>query len=99
MHEQYQVQACHKGERAMTGRLIGLAMLIASAGAGAEVTDADAAGFGVLHERTVPLAPDAAYARFVDEVIDHYVHAARHEQSEYDRIVTDWDINRGFERA
>ena len=51
----------------MTGRLIGLAMLIASAGAGAEVTDADAAGFGVLHERTVPLAPDAGYARFVGE--------------------------------
>ena len=34
-----------------------------------------------------------------DEVVDHYVHAARWEQSEYDRVVTDWEIARGFERA
>ncbi len=34
-----------------------------------------------------------------DEVIDHYVHAARWEQREYDRVVTDWEISRGFERA
>lgn len=34
-----------------------------------------------------------------DDVIDHYVHAARHEQSEYDRVVTDWEVRRGFERA
>jgi len=36
---------------------------------------------------------------FGDEVIDHYVHAARWEQSEYDRVVTDWEVARGFERA
>jgi glutamine synthetase len=36
---------------------------------------------------------------FGDDVIDHYVHAARWEQSEYDRRVTDWEISRGFERA
>ena len=36
---------------------------------------------------------------FGDEVIDHYVHAARWEQIEYDRRVTDWEVNRGFERA
>ena len=36
---------------------------------------------------------------FGDEVIDHYVHAARWEQVEYDRRVTDWEVNRGFERA
>ncbi|MGI9317336.1 MAG: glutamine synthetase family protein [bacterium] len=36
---------------------------------------------------------------FGDEVVDHYVHAARWEQSEYDRVVTDWEIARGFERA
>lgn len=35
---------------------------------------------------------------FGDEVVDHYVHAARWEQSEYDRRVTDWEIARGFER-
>ena len=34
-----------------------------------------------------------------DDVIDHYVHAARWEQREYDRVVTDWEIARGFERA
>ncbi len=27
------------------------------------------------------------------------VHAARWEQAEYDRRVTDWDVARGFERA
>ena len=36
---------------------------------------------------------------FGDDVIDHYVHAARWEQSEADREVTDWDVRRGFERA
>ena len=38
-------------------------------------------------------------AAFGDEVVDHYVHAARWEQSECDRRVTDWDLARGFERA
>ena len=38
-------------------------------------------------------------AAFGDGVIDHYVHAARWEQSEADREVTDWDLTRGFERA
>ncbi|MGO1120069.1 glutamine synthetase family protein [Rhodovibrionaceae bacterium A322] len=36
---------------------------------------------------------------FGDEVIDHYVHAASWEQGEYDRRVTDWEVNRMFERA
>lgn len=34
-----------------------------------------------------------------DEVIEHYLHAGRWEQSEYDRRVTDWEVSRGFERA
>ena len=34
-----------------------------------------------------------------DAVVDHYVHAARWEQEEYDRRVTDWEVQRGFERA
>ena len=38
-------------------------------------------------------------AAFGDDVIDHYVHAARWEQTEYDRRVTDWEVARGFERA
>ncbi|MFQ5623084.1 MAG: glutamine synthetase family protein [Paracoccaceae bacterium] len=36
---------------------------------------------------------------FGDEVIDHYHHAAMWEQSEYDRVVTDWEIHRGFDRG
>ncbi len=36
---------------------------------------------------------------FGDEVVDHYVHAARWEQAESDRRVTDWDRARGFERS
>jgi glutamine synthetase len=38
-------------------------------------------------------------AAFGDAVVDHYVHAARWEQAECDRRVTDWDLARGFERA
>ena len=38
-------------------------------------------------------------AAFGDDVIDHYVHAAKWEQSELDRRVTDWEIARGFERS
>ncbi len=34
-----------------------------------------------------------------EDVVDHYVHAARHEQSEYDSRVTDWEVSRGFERS
>ncbi|HMB47055.1 MAG TPA: glutamine synthetase family protein [Afifellaceae bacterium] len=36
---------------------------------------------------------------FGSEVIDHYIHAAKWEQFEYDRRVTDWEVSRGFERA
>lgn len=32
------------------------------------------------------------------DVLEHYVHTARWEQSEYDRRVTDWELHRGFER-
>jgi glutamine synthetase len=38
-------------------------------------------------------------AAFGEEVIDHYHHAAQWEISEQDRVVTDWDLKRGFERA
>lgn len=36
---------------------------------------------------------------FGDDVVDHYTRAARWEQEEYDRRVTDWEVARGFERA
>ena len=34
-----------------------------------------------------------------DWVVDHYVRAAEVEQEEFDRVVTDWEVARGFERA
>lgn len=34
-----------------------------------------------------------------DEVVDHYVRAAQWEQEEYDRVVTQYEVQRGFERA
>jgi glutamine synthetase len=41
---------------------------------------------------------EAMRAAMGDEVVDHYVHAARWEIGESDRVVTDWDLGRGFER-
>lgn len=34
-----------------------------------------------------------------DDVIDHYTRAAEVEIEEFERVVTDWEIARGFERA
>jgi glutamine synthetase len=34
-----------------------------------------------------------------DDVVDHYTRCAEWEQEEFDRVVTDWEIARGFERA
>ncbi len=42
---------------------------------------------------------EALRAAFGDDVIDHYLHAGRWEQAEYDRRVTDWERLRFFERA
>ena len=36
---------------------------------------------------------------FGDDVVDHYVRAAEWEQEEHDRVVTDWEVTRGFEQA
>lgn len=38
-------------------------------------------------------------AAFGGEVVDHYVRAARWEVEEQNRVVSDWEIARGFERA
>jgi len=37
-------------------------------------------------------------AAFGDDVVDHYVHAARWEIEEQNRVVSDWEVKRGFER-
>lgn len=42
---------------------------------------------------------DAMRAAFGDAVIEHYLHAARWEQSEHDRMVTDLERQRMFERG
>ncbi|MEO0544212.1 MAG: glutamine synthetase family protein [Pseudomonadota bacterium] len=34
-----------------------------------------------------------------DDVVDHYTRCAHWEQEEFDRVVTDWEIARGFEKA
>ncbi len=36
---------------------------------------------------------------FGDDVVDHYVRAGQWEQEDYDRVVTDYEVARGFERA
>ena len=38
-------------------------------------------------------------AAFGEDVVEHYLHTGRWEQSEYDRRVTDWERRRNFERA
>ena len=44
---------------------------------------------------------DSAFLRGAlgDDVVDHYTRAALWEIEEQDRIVTDWEVTRGFERA
>ncbi len=43
-------------------------------------------------------ASAVARAAFGDEVVDHYVHAARVEVDAFNAAVTDWERYRGFER-
>ncbi|GAB4267520.1 MAG: glutamine synthetase family protein [Pararhodobacter sp.] len=47
------------------------------------------------------LTDGSAWARAAlgDDVVDHYVRAARWEIQETDRVVTDFELRRGFERA
>ena len=53
-----------------------------------------------LREALVALADCAPLrAAFGDGVIEHYLHAGRWEQSEYDKRVTDWELCRMFERG
>ena len=45
------------------------------------------------------LASDMLREAFGDEVVRHYARAAEWEIEEFDRVVTDYEIARGFERA
>lgn len=63
-------------------------------------------GAGTGHiPRTLGAAADAAEgsamlrAALGDGVVEHYVHAARWEIEEQNRVVSDWELARGFERA
>jgi glutamine synthetase len=47
----------------------------------------------VLLERS-----ELARESFGDRVVEHYLHAARLEQDAFDRAVTDWELQRNFER-
>ena len=42
---------------------------------------------------------DMLKAAFGEDVVAHYHRCAEWEQEEFDRVVTDWEIARGFERA
>jgi len=53
-----------------------------------------------LRDATASLRGSAMLrAAMGDDVIDHYTRAAEWEQEEFDKVVTDWEIARGFERA
>jgi glutamine synthetase len=45
-------------------------------------------------ERSQPLRQALGHG-----VVEHYLHAARHEQADYDRAVTDYELRRMFERC
>ena len=40
----------------------------------------------------------AAREAFGAPVVEHYLHTARLEQQAFDRVVTDWELHRNFER-
>jgi glutamine synthetase len=53
-----------------------------------------------LHEALDRLDGSARLrAAMGDAVVDHYVHAGRWEQRAFDKAVTDWELNRYFERG
>ncbi|MEX2519518.1 MAG: glutamine synthetase family protein [Paracoccaceae bacterium] len=53
-----------------------------------------------LREAIAALDGSAMFrAAMGDAVVEHYLHAARWEQGEFDSKVTDYEVSRGFERA
>ena len=63
--------------------------------------DAKAAGIPqTLRAATETLRTSALLREAMgDDLIDHYTRCAEWEQEEFDRVVTDWEVARGFERA
>lgn len=66
----------------------------------AELTSKVAQIPGNLRDATQALANSTMLRKAMgDEVIDHYVRAAQWEQQEFDRVVTQYEVQRGFERC
>ena len=76
-------------------------MQLAPATTGDVYEDAKAAGIPqTLRAATETLRTSALLREAMgDDVIDHYTRCAEWEQEEFDRVVTDWEVARGFERA
>jgi glutamine synthetase len=62
--------------------------------------DSDAATVPTTLREAAALWTDSPIARsaFGDEVVDHYANYARIELAAFDAAVTDWELQRGFER-
>ncbi|MFA8442002.1 glutamine synthetase family protein [Yoonia sp.] len=77
------------------------ALELAPATTGDVYEDAKAADIPQTLRAATETLRGSAFLRqaFGDDVVDHYTRAAEWEQEEFDRVVTDWEIARGFERA
>ena len=53
----------------------------------------------MLDARNAMIKSDMLRDAFGDEVMAHYSRAAEVEIEEFNQVVTDWEIARGFERA
>lgn len=76
-------------------------MVLAAATTGDVYEDAKAADIPQTLRASTELLRNSKFLREAlgDDVVDHYTRAAEWEQEEFDRVVTDWEIARGFERA
>ncbi|MEP3033110.1 MAG: glutamine synthetase family protein [Pseudoruegeria sp.] len=76
-------------------------MTLASATTGDVYEDAKAADIPQTLRAATETFRNSVFLRdaFGDDVVDHYTRCAQWEQEEFDRVVTDWEIARGFERA
>ena len=76
-------------------------MELAPASTGDVYQDAKAADIPQTLRAATETLRSSAFLREAmgDDVIDHYTRCAEWEQEEFDRVVTDWEIARGFERA
>jgi glutamine synthetase len=67
-------------------------------GSGYEARDEPHVPSTLLEARDLFAASALAREALGDEVVDHYVHAATVELDAFDAAVTDWELQRSFER-